>query len=229
MAEHNPDAERAYLYRLHRKLALYVLGVLGFVGLMVWAEQHGLSRQWIGPSFLFLTVMVYAAIGVYSRTADPEEYYVAGRRIPPFYNGMATAADWMSAASFISLSGALYLQGFAGTPGQGGGLAYLLGWTGGFCLVALLIAPHLRAMELYTVPEFFQMRFGGHWPRRIVADFSRNPRRCRYPQRWNTGTHYSGDRWNNNYRANLARPKSGSRCCCNTAWGFCRNYSRCCR
>lgn len=169
MAEHNPDAERAYLYRLHRKLALYVLGVLGFVGLMAWAEQHGLSRQWIGPIFLFLTVMVYAAIGVYSRTADPEEYYVAGRRIPPFYNGMATAADWMSAASFISLSGALYLQGFAGTPGQGGGLAYLLGWTGGFCLVALLIAPHLRAMELYTVPEFFQMRFGGHWPRVIAA------------------------------------------------------------
>jgi len=169
MAEHHPNAERAYLYRLHRKLVLYVLGVLGFVGLMAWAEQRGLSRQWIGPIFLFLTVMVYAAIGVYSRTADPGEYYVAGRRIPPFYNGMATAADWMSAASFISLSGALYLQGFAGTPGQGGGLAYLLGWTGGFCLVALLIAPHLRAMELYTVPEFFQVRFGGHWPRVIAA------------------------------------------------------------
>jgi cation/acetate symporter len=57
--------------------------------------------------------MVYAAIGVYSRTSDAEEYFVAGRRIPPFYNGMAAAADWMSAASFISLSGALYLQGFS--------------------------------------------------------------------------------------------------------------------
>lgn len=155
--------------RLHRLLALYTVGVLAFLALMAWAERRGLSRQWIGPIFLFLSVMVYAAIGVYGRTTDPEEYYVAGRRIPPFYNGMAAAADWMSAASFISLSGALYLQGFSGGPGQAGGLAYLLGWTGGFCLVALLIAPHLRAMNLYTIPEFFQVRFGGRWPRVIAA------------------------------------------------------------
>lgn len=141
MAEHEPGTGTAYLHRLHRTLALYVVGVLGFLALMAWAEQRGLSRQWIGPIFLFLTVMAYAAIGVYGRTADSEEYYVAGRRIPPMYNGMAAAADWMSAASFISLSGALYLQGFSGTPGQAGGLAYLLGWTGGFCLVAILIAP----------------------------------------------------------------------------------------
>ncbi|WCM92013.1 VC_2705 family sodium/solute symporter [Acidovorax sp. NCPPB 2350] len=156
-------------WRLHRMLALYALGVVAFLALMAWAEQRGLSRHWIGPIFLFLSVMVYAAIGVYGRTTDPDEYYVAGRRIPPFYNGMAAAADWMSAASFISLSGALYLQGFSGMPGQAGGLAYLLGWTGGFCLVALLIAPHLRAMNLYTIPEFFQVRFGGRWPRVIAA------------------------------------------------------------
>ena len=161
--------ERAYLWRLHRILALYVVGVLAFLALLTWAERQGLSRNWIGPIFLFLTVMVYAGIGVYGRTSDPEEYYVAGRRIPPVYNGMASAADWMSAASFISLSGALYLQGFAGTPGQAGGLAYLLGWTGGFCLVAMLIAPHLRAMGLYTVPDFFHVRFGGRWPRIIAA------------------------------------------------------------
>ncbi len=164
-----PGTGASYLRRLHRILALYVLGVLGFLALMAWAEHSGLSRQWIGPIFLFLTVMVYAAIGVYGRTTDPEEYYVAGRRIPPMYNGMAAAADWMSAASFISLSGALYLQGFSGTPGHTGGLAYLLGWTGGFCLVALLIAPHLRAMKLYTIPDFFQVRFGGRWPRVIAA------------------------------------------------------------
>lgn len=162
-------AERSYLWRLHRILALYVLGVLGFLALMTWAEQRGLSRHWIGPIFLFLTVMVYAAIGVYGRTTDSEEYYVAGRRIPPMYNGMAAAADWMSTASFISLAGALYLQGFSGQPGQPGGLAYLLGWTGGFCLVAMLIAPHLRAMQIYTVPDFFQVRFGGRWPRIIAA------------------------------------------------------------
>lgn len=160
---------RSYVQRLNRALAFYIVGLLGFVALMAWAEQNGLSRQWIGPIFLFLTVMAYAVIGVYGRTTDPDEYYVAGRRIPPIYNGMAAAADWMSAASFISLSGALYLQGFSGTPEQPGGLAYLLGWTGGFCLVAMLIAPHLRAMNLYTVPDFFQVRFGGRWPRIIAA------------------------------------------------------------
>ena len=162
-------AERSYARSLHRILASYVLGLLSFLALMAWAEQQGLSRHWIGPIFLFLSVMVYAVIGVYGRTTDPVEYYVAGRRIPAMYNGMAAAADWMSAASFISLSGALYLQGYSGTPDRAGGLAYLLGWTGGFCLVALLVAPHLRAMGLYTVPDFFHVRFGGRWPRIIAA------------------------------------------------------------
>lgn len=156
-------------WRLHRALAWYVLCVLGVLALMAWAEHHGFSRQWIGPVFLFGSIMVYAAIGVRGRTTDADEYYVAGRRIPPMFNGMAAAADWMSAASFISLSGALYLQGFSGSPGQAGGLAYLLGWTGGFCLVAMLIAPQLRALELYTVPDFFQLRFGGRWPRILAA------------------------------------------------------------
>ncbi len=164
-----PGAQRSYAGRLNRILGLYLVGLLGFLGVMAWAEQQGLSRHWIGPIFLFLTVMMYAVIGVYGRTSDPAEYYVAGRRIPPIYNGMATAADWMSAASFISLSGALYLQGFAGTPEVPGGLAYMLGWTGGFVLVAMLIAPPLRAMRLYTVPDFFQVRFGGSWPRILAA------------------------------------------------------------
>lgn len=164
-----PALSRAYHWRLHRILFLYVLGVAGFIAAMLWAEGRGLSRHWIGPIFLFSTVMVYAAIGVYSRTSNAEEYFVAGRRIPPLYNGMAAAADWMSAASFISLSGALYLQGFSGAGTQPGGLAYVLGWTGGFCLVGMLIAPYLRAMNLYTVPDFFQARFGGRWPRIIAA------------------------------------------------------------
>lgn len=155
--------------RTHKLFVLYLLGLACFIALMGWAERAGLSRQWIGPIFLFLPVMLYAGIGVWGRTADSEEYYVAGRRIPPIYNGMASAADWMSAASFISLSGALYLQGFAGTNQQAGGLAYLLGWTGGFVLVALLIAPQLRSLNLYTLPDFFQLRYGGRWPRVIAA------------------------------------------------------------
>ena len=164
-----PTQYAAYKRRLHRTLAIFALGVAVFLCLMAWAEQQGLSRQWIGPIFLFFTVMVYAGIGIYGRTSDAEEYYVAGRRIPAMYNGMAAAADWMSAASFISLAGGLYLQGFSGADGQPGGLAYILGWTGGFCLVGLLVAPHLRRLGLYTVPDYFQLRFGGQWPRRIAA------------------------------------------------------------
>jgi cation/acetate symporter len=161
----------AYKRRLYRILAGYVVGLLAFLLLLAWAERHGLSRFWLGPIFMFSTVMVYAGIGIHGRTTDPEEYYVAGRRIPALFNGMAAAADWMSAASFISLAGGLYLQGFGGAEGQPGGLAYVLGWTGGFCLVALLIAPHLRKLNLYTVPDYFSVRFGGRWPR-VIAAFS---------------------------------------------------------
>ncbi|HEY8047808.1 MAG TPA: cation acetate symporter, partial [Ramlibacter sp.] len=159
----------AYERQLHRTFGIYVALLLAFLLLMAWLERRGLSRFWIGPIFLFLSVMMYAAIGISRRTADPEEYYVAGRRIPAMYNGMAAAADWMSAASFISMAGGLYLQGFGGTDAQPGGLAYVLGWTGGFCLVGLLVAPHLRRLNLYTVPDYFGLRFGGRWPRIIAA------------------------------------------------------------
>jgi cation/acetate symporter len=141
----------AYRRRIHRNVLIYIAILLSLMGTMAWAEQWGLSRNLIGPIFLFSTVMIYALIGISGRTSDQDEYYVAGRRIPAMYNGMATAADWVSAASFISLSGALYLQGFSGSGQQPGGLAYVMGWTGGFCLVACLIAPHLRAMNLYTL------------------------------------------------------------------------------
>lgn len=158
-----------YKMHLHRILLIYIAGLLSFLMLMFFAERVGMPRYWLGGIFLIATIGLYACIGIYCRTAEPTEYYVAGRRIPAMYNGMATAADWMSAASFISLAGSLYLQGFSGTPTQPGGLAYILGWTGGFCLVALLIAPHLRRLELDTVPDFFQKRFGGTWPRWVAA------------------------------------------------------------
>lgn len=162
-------AYSAYKMRLHRIVLIYIAGLLSFLLLMFFAERAGMSRYWVGGIFLTATMGLYACIGIYSRTADPSEYYVAGRRVPAMYNGMATAADWMSAASFISLAGSLYLQGFSGTPTQPGGLAYILGWTGGFCLVALLVAPHLRSLEIDTVPDFFQLRFGGKWPRWLAA------------------------------------------------------------
>jgi cation/acetate symporter len=159
----------AYKHRLHRRFAIYVVGLLLFLLALAVAERLGLKKAWVGAIFLFATVALYAVIGIYNRTSDAAEYYVAGRSIPAVYNGMATAADWMSAASFISMAGGLYLQGFSGTQSQPGGLVYVLGWTGGFCLVALLVAPYLRKLGLYTIPDYFGARFGGRWPRMIAA------------------------------------------------------------
>jgi len=165
-----PDPYYApYQRRIHRRFIAYVLMFLLFLLALALAERAGLRKIWVGAIFLFATVFLYALIGIYGRTSKASEYYVAGRKIPPMYNGMAVAADWMSAASFISMAGGLYLQGFSGAGTQPGGLVYVLGWTGGFCLVALLVAPHLRAMNLYTVPDYFDRRFGGRWPRIIAA------------------------------------------------------------
>lgn len=162
-------AYAAYKNRLHRRFAAYVLCLLLLLLALALAERWGLKKAWVGAIFLFATVSLYAVIGIYNRTSDASEYYVAGRSIPAVYNGMATAADWMSAASFISMAGGLYLQGFSGTDSQPGGLVYVLGWTGGFCLVALLVAPYLRKLGLYTIPDYFGARFDGRWPRMIAA------------------------------------------------------------
>jgi cation/acetate symporter len=94
-------------------------------------------------------------IGIMSRTMSSDEYYVAGRRVPAVFNGMATASDWMSAASFIGMAGTLYVQGYDG-------LAFIMGWTGGYVLVALLIAPYLRKFGQYTIPDFLGARYGGN-------------------------------------------------------------------
>jgi cation/acetate symporter len=160
---------KAYKRKIHRAFVLYLLCLAFFLAALALGEYWGLSKRWVGSIFLIFTVVLYAAIGIYCRSSDETEYYVAGRRVPAVYNGMATAADWMSAASFISLAGGLYLQGFSGSGNQPGGLAYILGWTGGFCLVAILIAPYLRKLEIFTLADFFELRFGGQWPRRIAA------------------------------------------------------------
>ena len=115
-------------------------------------EQEGMPRIWIGYFFLFGTTFAYAGIGLMHRTSNLEQFFLAGRRVPALFNGMATAADWISAASFISLVGGLYVQGFDG-------LAYLLGWTGGYCLLAFLIAPYLRKLGQYTLADFLVARF----------------------------------------------------------------------
>jgi cation/acetate symporter len=109
---------------------------------------------------LLATVGLYAGIGIMCRTTDAAEYYVAGRRVPAVYNGMATGADWMSAASFIGLAGTLYLTGY-------NGLAFIMGWTGGYCLVAFLLAPYLRKFGQFTIPDFLGERYGGNLPRML--------------------------------------------------------------
>ena len=145
---------------LNRVFFGYLAGLLGFLGVLAMLEQSGVSRAVIGIVFLLAPVVLYAGIGIVSRTNDAEEYYVAGRRVPAIYNGMATGADWMSAASFLGLAGTLYLTGY-------GGLAFVLGWTGGFCLVALFLAPYLRRFGQFTIPDFLGARYGGHAARGV--------------------------------------------------------------
>jgi cation/acetate symporter len=145
---------------LNKVYTWYTGGFVAFVIVLAILEQMGLPKAWIGYLFLAATVLLYAGIGVMSRTNDAAEYYVAGRRVPAMYNGMATGADWMSAASFIGMAGTLYLTGY-------GGLAFILGWTGGYCLVALFLAPYLRKFGQFTIPDFLGARYEGNLPRLI--------------------------------------------------------------
>ena len=150
------------LTRLQRYYLYYTVVFMLFVLLLALLERHGMPPRWVGYAFLVFTVSMYATIGVFSRTTDVSEYYVAGRRVPALFNGMATGADWMSAASFMGLAGTLYLQGFQG-------LAYVIGWTGGFVLVALLLAPYLRRFGQYTIPDFLVARYGGNFIRWVAV------------------------------------------------------------
>jgi len=149
---------KAFTQQLTKVYGFYTGGFLTVVILLAIAEQMGLSKAWIGYIFLLMTVLLYAGIGIMSRTSDADEYYVAGRRVPAVFNGMATGADWMSAASFIGMAGTLYLSGYSG-------LAFIMGWTGGYCLVALFLAPYLRKFGQFTIPDFLGARYGGHAPR----------------------------------------------------------------
>ncbi|MEM5330627.1 sodium:solute symporter family protein [Paraburkholderia sp. JHI2823] len=149
-------------HRLIRSYALYTLGFLAFVYVMWRIEVATGPGMWIGYVFLFVPIAVYAVIGLLSRTSDLVEYYVAGRRVPSFFNGMATAADWLSAASFIGLAGSLYASGYDG-------LAYMMGWTGGYCLVAFLLAPYVRKLARYTIPDFLGTRFSSNLVRALAV------------------------------------------------------------
>jgi cation/acetate symporter len=141
--------------RLQRWYGLFLLGLFAFIGIMLGLESLGLPRNFIGYAFLLLTLALYGVIGVLNFTRKLDEYYVAGRKVPPFFNGMATGADWMSAASFISMAGTIWILGYDG-------LAYVMGWTGGYVLLALFFAPYLRKFGQFTIPDFVATRFAEH-------------------------------------------------------------------
>jgi len=163
--------EGGFIQNLGRVYGIYTLGFLGFVILMAILEQAGVPARYIGYMFVGFTIAIYALIGVLSRTMQSNEYYVAGRQVPAVFNGMATAADWMSGASFIAMAGGIYLRGYPY-------MAFLVGWTGGYVLVASLIAPYLRKFGCYTVPDFIGTRYGGNLARLcaviilVVASFT---------------------------------------------------------
>lgn len=108
------------------------------------------------------TFAVYIGIAVWSRAGSTHDFYIAGSKVSPMANGMATAADWMSAASFISMAGLISFMGYDGA-------VYLMGWTGGYVLLALLLAPYLRKFGKFTVPDFIGDRYYSNWARTVAV------------------------------------------------------------
>ncbi len=151
-----------FLSNLPKVYGVYTGGFIIFILLMAVLEQFGVPAATIGILFVAFTVVIYAAIGVLSRTMQVDAYYVAGREVPPVFNGMATAADWMSGASFVALAGGIYFGGH-------GYLAFVVGWTGGYVLVNSLMAPYLRKFGCYTVPDFIGTRYGGNLARFLAT------------------------------------------------------------
>jgi hypothetical protein len=109
-----------------------------------------------------LTFALYIGVAIWSRAGSTSEFYVAGGGVPPIVNGLATAADWMSAASFISMAGLISFMGYQGAQ-------YLMGWTGGYVLLALLLAPYLRKFGKFTVPDFIGERYYSQTARLVAA------------------------------------------------------------
>ena len=147
-----------FVKNLPKIYGIYTGGFLIFIILMAIAESAGMTAKTIGILFVAFTVCIYAFIGYLSRTVQVDAYYVAGRQVPTVFNGMATAADWMSGASFVAMAGGIYFGGYTY-------MAFLVGWTGGYVLVSSLLAPYLRKFGCYTVPDFIGTRYGGNFAR----------------------------------------------------------------
>jgi len=161
----------SFIDNLPKIYGYYTGGFVVFILLMALLEHFGVGAETIGILFVGFTVVIYAGIGWMSRTMQVDAYYVAGRQVPAVFNGMATAADWMSGASFVAMAGGIYFGGH-------GYLAFVVGWTGGYVLVASLMAPYLRKFGCYTVPDYIGTRYGGNLARLcavivlVVASFT---------------------------------------------------------
>ena len=150
-----------FLDNLGKIYGIYTVGFIVFVIFLGISEaMFGMSPKTIGYVYMAVTIGLYAMIGILSRTAKVSEYYVAGRSVPAFFNGMATGSDWMSAASFIGMAGTIFTLGYDG-------LAYIMGWTGGYVLLAVFLGPYLRKFGQYTIPDFLGARYGGNAARSI--------------------------------------------------------------
>ena len=121
-----------------------------------------MSLQDLTALVVGFTFVVYIGIAFWTRANSTSEFYIAGKHVPPVANGMATAADWMSAASFISMAGLIAFLGYEGSM-------YLMGWTGGYVLLAMLLAPYLRKFGKFTVPEFIGERYDSDLARFVAA------------------------------------------------------------
>ena len=121
-----------------------------------------MSVQLLTYLFVGLTFALYIGIAIWSKAQSTNDFYVAGKGVHPVANGMATAADWMSAASFLSMAG---LIAFLGKDGS----VYLMGWTGGYVLLALLLAPYLRKFGKFTVPDFIGERYYSSFARKVAV------------------------------------------------------------
>lgn len=124
--------------------------------------QFGFGVEAWAWGMIIFTLVVYLGIAIYTHVTEVDEFYVAGRRIPAVVNGAAVAADWMSAASFISMAGLVAVLGYDGA-------VYLMGWTGGYVVLGLLIAPYLRKYGRYTIPDFIGDRYYSHTARGVAA------------------------------------------------------------
>ena len=113
-------------------------------------------------TIVVLTFLLYIGIAIWSRASSTKDFYVAGGHVPAWANGLATAADWMSAASFLGMAGLISFSGYDGS-------VYLMGWTGGYVLLALLLAPYLRKFGQFTVPDFIGDRYYSNIARSVAV------------------------------------------------------------